>query len=247
MNKKTLIVMGNAPSLKFTNFELIKKLNIDSFGLNNAFRAYDRINFWPKYFGSFDMRVIDSNKKIYQNMISDANCKIDRFFFCGRKKFKDPTGKRYQHINYRYGRDKAPKYQVDTTKFSKGFKKFYIFGSSGPTAVHCGIAMGYKKIILLGVKGKYVDFVKGSAKDKTSRSGLVIKNTPEKNPNYWFDDYQRKGDKYNIPNAQKFHIPEWKRLASMAKKQGIEVVNCTPGTFVNCFRKSSLEHELLKK
>ena len=33
-----------------------------------------------------------------------------------------------------------------------------------------------------------------------------MEKTPDKNPNYWFDDYQQKGDEYNIPDGIKFHL-----------------------------------------
>ena len=42
---------------------------------------------------------------------------------------------------------------------------------------------------------------------------LTIETTPETNPNYFFNDYQRKGDKYNKPNGKRVHMKSWEELS----------------------------------
>ena len=39
---------------------------------------------------------------------------------------------------------------------------------------------------------------------------LTITKTPEKNENYWFDDYQQEGDIYTIPGGNTNHMNAWK-------------------------------------
>ena len=46
MSSDLIIVMGNGPSLKNVDFKLLD--GIDTFGLNSAYRAYERLNWWPK-------------------------------------------------------------------------------------------------------------------------------------------------------------------------------------------------------
>ena len=48
-SKKTVIMMGNGPSLGDVDFDLLK--NYDTYGLNSAYRAYERMNWYPKYSG----------------------------------------------------------------------------------------------------------------------------------------------------------------------------------------------------
>lgn len=98
------------------------------------------------------------------------------------------------------------------------------------------------KIILLGVDCNYVEFVDGSKKD--GPGGLVMEKTPEKNPNYWFDDYQQKGDEYNVPAGLSFHMPTWNMFAYRAAHAGIEVINCSPITTLRGFKRLSLEEAL---
>ena len=82
----------------------------------------------------------------------------------------------------------------------------------------------------------------GSKKD--GPGGLVMEKTPEKNPNYWFDDYQQKGDEYNIPDGLSFHMPTWNMFAYRAAHYGVEVINCSPITNLKCFRRIGLEEVL---
>ena len=42
---------------------------------------------------------------------------------------------------------------------------------------------------------------------------LTIETTPESNPNYFFNDYHRKGDKYNKPKKDKVHMKAWEELS----------------------------------
>ena len=78
MNKKTLVVMGNGPSLKDIDFELLGKF--DCFGLNAAYRAYERLNWYPKYYGCFDYVVTKSHAENFKKLV-ESNSPIERFFY----------------------------------------------------------------------------------------------------------------------------------------------------------------------
>ena len=67
MSKKTLIVMGNGPSLKEINFKDLSEH--DTFGLNAAYRAYRRMDWWPTYHGCFDYRVTDNHREEFIKLI----------------------------------------------------------------------------------------------------------------------------------------------------------------------------------
>jgi len=122
------------------------------------------------------------------------------------------------------------------------FSSFSDNGNSGANVCSVAVCLGYKKIILLGVDCNYVEFVDGCKID--GPGGLVMEKTPDKNPNYWFDDYQQKGDEYNVPAGMSFHMPTWNMFAYKAVHAGIDVVNCSPISNLKCFRRSSLEEEI---
>ena len=198
---KTLILMGNGPSLKDVDFDMLE--GFDTFGLNSAYRAYERMNWWPTYHGCFDYRVTECHRENFVNLIE--NSPIKRCFYIVN--ISDSLN--LQYINMKeYG---------STNKWNN------------------------KLSDLIGVDCNYVEFVKGSKKDG---AGLIIEKTPDINPNYWFDDYQQAGDKYNVPRGTDFHLPTWNMFAYRAAHAGIEVINCSPVTTLRCFKKMKLEDAL---
>ena len=93
----------------------------------------------------------------------------------------------------------------------------------------------------MGADCNYKEVIEGA---KPQGAGLVMDKTPEGNPNYFFSNYQREGDIYNFPQAEIFHRPAWKALSNFAEKNGIDIVNCSEVSTLECFRKSKLEKEL---
>lgn len=241
MNSSTLVIMGNGPSLKDINFDILRK--VDTFGLNAAYRAYDKLNFWPTYFGCFDLRVVDSHIVEYQQLIKYSP--IKKLFFCTGKNPLLNFNDKYQYINYKFGRVNTPQYTVDKTKIPNSFDKFWIYNCSGATAALIGMTLGYKKIILVGVDASYVNLIDGAQYDENgNKFDLIITKDIKNNPNYWFDNYQQIGDKYHVPNSDIYHIPEWNKLAELAKNHNIDIVNCSTKTKLTCFRRSELEKEI---
>ena len=229
MKDKTLIIMGNGPSLADVDFNDLD--GFDTFGLNSAYRAYYRMDWFPTYHGCFDYRVTDNHESEFCKLIETG--KIKKHFYIKNIS----SNSRFQHINL---------LQFGTTSrmnnSTRDFSNFHDNGNSGANASSVGVCLGYKKIILLGVDCNYVEFVDGSKKD--GPGGLVMEKTPKKNPNYWFDDYQQKGDEYNIPAGLSFHMPTWNMLAYRAAHAGVEMLNCSPISNLKCFKKVSLEEAL---
>jgi len=229
MNRdKPLILMGNGPSLKDVDFDMLE--GFDTFGLNSAYRAYERMNWYPTYHGCFDYRVTESHKEQFVKLIDDSP--IKRCFYVVNLR----DSEKLQFINLaEYG---------STNKWNRSpedFNNFHDNGNSGANASSVGIILGYRKIVLVGVDCNYVEFIEGSKKDGP---GLIIEETPATNPNYWFDDYQQAGDKYNVPRGANFHLPTWNMFAYRAAHEGIEVINCSSTTALRCFKRTSLEEAL---
>ena len=228
-SKKTIVVMGNGPSLKDVDFDMLS--GVDTFGLNSAYRAYERMDWWPKFHGCFDYRVTENHRESFVNLID--NSPIEKCFYI--KDISDNQDK-FQFINLMpFGTTKTWNCQ------ESHFVEFTDNGNSGANACSTAVCMGYKKIILLGVDCNYVEFVDGCVRDGP---GLKMDKTPDKNPNYWFDDYQQKGDEYNIPDGLKFHLPTWNLFAYRAAHADIEVINCSPISNLRCFKRVNLKQAL---
>ncbi len=236
----TIVIMGNGPSLKNIDFDLLK--DVDTFGLNSAYRFYDEIGFYPTYFGCFDNLVTSNHYDNFQKLLLDKTIPIRKFFFL--KKFNDPYKK---CTTFTVTNDSIRKSKL-ISGVAKNLDEFWIYENSGATAAHIGIAMGYKKIILLGVDCSYVEIVDGAVNHNNKDTELVISKTPEKNPNYWRDDYQTEGDVYHLPQAGKFQKPEWERLKLNLDKDkdasDIDIYNCSPISELTCFEKRKINEVL---
>jgi len=219
---KAILIMGNGPSLKNLDF---KRVKVDSFGMNGAYRYYKKMDWYPTYFGSFDVKVINSQKEEYINFVKDPSNRVKEFFFiCDIIK----------NDKVRYCPPTQPTFRFEANRTS-----FKNVGNTGANCCQIAIDKGYKKIILIGIECNYVQFVEG-----TKRMGgttLQMQETPGSNPNYAWGDYQRKGDVYNIPAENRFHLPTWKELAKWAPDNGIEVINCSDISKLDMFKKMSFE------
>jgi hypothetical protein len=227
-NLDTLVVMGNGASLK--NVDINHLRYFDCFGLNMAHRIYDKLSFYPKYFGCFDFVVTKSHKENFQKIINEMP--IKRFFFIKNL---------FSGDNFTYIKLNTRTKEKEFTKL-ENIKNLWNFGNSGTNACHIGIALGYKKILLTGVDCNYIDFLPEA--ELQENKSLKIVKMPEKNPNYWFDYYQRVGDIYNIPNAKIYHQPAWELLSEMVKEKNIDVINCSEGSTLKCFPNSTINKEL---
>tara|TARA_R100000664_G_C2759934_1_gene150385 strand:- start:9402 stop:10094 length:693 start_codon:yes stop_codon:yes gene_type:complete len=230
MSKKTIVVMGNGPSLADVDFADLD--GYDTFGLNSAYRAYERLNWYPTYHGCFDYRVTDNHREHFLNLIN--NSPIKKCFYIRNLSDRDS----FQYVNMvEFG---------TTNKWNSSpadFVNFHDNGNSGANACSVAACLGYERIILLGVDCNYVEYVDGSEIDG---SALRMKETPKENPNYWFDDYQQAGDEYNVPRGQDFHKPTWNMFAYRAAHANVEVVNCSPISTLRCFKADTLENVLNK-
>jgi hypothetical protein len=240
------ILLGNGPSLAEVNLKDLQSYH--TFGLNAAYRAYSKINFWPTYFGCFDALVCSHHSSSFKDLIMDSP--INKFFFIdiddkGDKIFTERhvnESQRFQRLNFNY---RTPAEKARTDILSLTFDNFIDMRTSGSNSIQAGLLMGYRKFILLGVDQNYVEVVSGAKKDKSYHK-LIMEETPDHNPNYWFSDYQQKGDKFNRPNLEKSQIPAWNNLSMTLQALGIKcmIYNCSPISRLESFEKLDLSNAI---
>jgi hypothetical protein len=69
-----------------------------------------------------------------------------------------------------------------------------------------------------------VEIVDGAKKVKGHM--LQMEETPEENPNYFFNDYHRKGDQYYVPNPDRaIHLESWREVAACLKDTEAKLIN----------------------
>lgn len=138
-----------------------------------------------------------------------------------------------------YGQSITQEDYLKTSRFQMKYTlptsidKFYHFNSNaGVTACKIGICLGYKKIILIGVDCS-IRVVDGYVDDRGS---------------HCIDGYYENNKRFvgNSHDVLTHHLNDWDTLAKALEvnNMSVDIVNCTPTTNVECFRKSTLEKEL---
>lgn len=229
-------ILGNGPSLRGFNFQ--KDLEgYATFGMNAAYRYWDKINWYPDYYSCLDLVVGLSHKDEIKRLIDRADEYGIRNFLLRDNLIKElgESGQNPKVVNFdeleHSGSPFFPPSPITT----------------GSHTMAWAASMGYTDIILLGIDSNYVEVLK-EAKN-TEGHILEITKDIDHNPNYFFDDYQRKGDRYNIPNVhpepdRATHLCSWRSLQPVLNELGVRVVNANPDSKVDAFPKVPFAHAL---
>jgi len=135
----TLIVLGNSFSLG--NFD-IRRLTNDRYhviGMNDDYHYWYKINWFPMYHACFEHMLTKKSEKNIKALIEDEKSPIKQHFLLNRITTHEKLKVLEMHGHYGSVSD-----------------KFETFGYGGCAAVNCcqvGLCLGYKKIVLVGIKG----------------------------------------------------------------------------------------------
>lgn len=211
---KPVVILGNGPSLRDFDFKRLDK--IDTIGLNAAYRFWEKINWYPTYYCCYDHQLILTHHAQIADLILTGKVKkafIRDTFFEHQPDLKNDD--RFVTLE-----------KIISTKFFQSQERRMMI-TTGSHATRTAMYLGYKKILLLGIDLKYVEIIDEA--EPVSRIVLKINKTPEKNPNYFFDDYQREGDYFNIPNPCKNlheHVFVTLQKDMIMYNYDVEVINC---------------------
>jgi hypothetical protein len=223
MNK--VAILGNGKSLSDIDFT---KFQFDTIGLCLAFRYWEKINWFPTHYVCIDSVVIKSNIEDIKKLVINKKC--DKFLFSIEIIKIFPEIQEYDNVFYAEHLRSLP----------DCIFRYMPTWCSGSAAYIFSIFLGYNDISLFGIDCNYVEFLPETK--KMPDGTLMITKTPDKNPNYFFDDYQRAGDNYNIPNGKRVHYQSWKD--SMFMTAGITVLGRRNIKVINYNRE---ENESIRK
>jgi len=176
--KRIAIIIGNGKSvtpLVEDNFKSIPN-SVDTYGTGVAFRYYEKINWWPTYYGIFDPKVVNHHKEKLQKFLLDEHNPVKTWFLCDnlcKDHFQDPYKKLKLVQHY----------------------------STGPGVTKEAIKKGYDEIWLIGIDNRYIwkkEYVKkiGTGIGNDNRVEFIV--DLKDNPNYGFPYYQMKGDVFSF-------------------------------------------------
>lgn len=189
---KDILIIGNGPSAKQLSFEKVN--NMDTLGMNAAYRYWKKINWYPTYYACLDDKVILSHAEEIYNLIIFSPIKL--FFL--HDNIKDIYNNLENNNKIIFLSDVFNNTNVVNNNLSEYdiFRSTYL--TTGAFSIRFMILLGYKNIYTTGIDCNYVNIIDGSI--LIDKIKMTIKYKPDNNPNYFFNDYQLPGDIYNIPN-----------------------------------------------
>lgn len=181
-----VLVVGNGPSAALLNFGVLQSLDIHTVGMNSAYRLWNKISYRPTYYACLDTVVIMSHADAIYELVLEG--RIRRFLLRDEILSKYPGLKDNPCIQWFSDVSQEPLKPLFHTDFI----------TTGSWSLRWMADLGYQIIGCIGIDAKYLQLI--SEAQATDDGVLKITNTPKYNPNYFFDDYQKEGDSYNIPN-----------------------------------------------
>lgn len=213
-SNKKLVVLGNGPSLKGLD---LRSLNgADTLGMNAAYRYWERIGWYPDHYACLDDQLIETHASAIHDMIVAG--KVKTAFLIAKILNYYPDLRNRKNVffleSFKISARKSAYLRGLRIQSSIPFKGTgYLEHTTGAFAVRYGAHLGYLDIAILGVDLRYVEVLPEAR--HAGEIKLVMADTPQQNPNYFFDDYQRAGDKYNIPNpGWNLHVSAFQRVAA---------------------------------
>ena len=242
MSSRELIILGNGPSLREVDFSDFSEH--DTLGMNAAYRYWERINWRPTYYTCLDDALIDTHKDQIRDLTEEG--RISGFFLSGRILDYFPEMANDERVRF-LDEYVAHWHSVRGARHGLRFRKDLAFVTSSPNmlttgsySVRFGAALGYELVRLFGIDLTYrpIDDARQLAGNR-----LVMDSTPASNPNYFFDDYQRAGDQFHVPNPAQHETDL--HLQSFVALRDDFIHNRVPTRIINASRTSRLNTEAI--
>lgn len=196
MANKEVCIFGNGRSLKDFDFKKIDREKYDVIGCCMAFRHWNKIDWFPDIYVNVDT-VVCQNPEVIE-FIKQKKCKFYVLSVALKEVWKD------------YPKDGTIFFLEELIQFPMSSFKYIRNWCSGSACVIASLDR-YRKLHLFGFDCDYVEFIPECIQEEDGT--LTIETTPETNPNYFVDDYQQKGDRYNKQNGETIHMKSWEELS----------------------------------
>ncbi len=215
-NEDDAFILGNGPSLAGVR---LADLPSATFGMNAAYRYWREIDWRPTHYACLDLVVGMSHKDAIAALIDEE--RIGAFLL--RDNLIAALGERARNA-------KIVNFDALCARDAL-FEGVTVTTGSG--AALWAASLGRRRLIMLGVDGRYRQIVDGA--EKRAGIELEIVQTAD-NPNYFYDGYQQPGDRYNLPDPRPaLHVNAWREAGRKLSAAGVEVYNASPASAVRCF------------
>ncbi len=183
----------------------------------------DEIGWYPQYYSCLDLVVGLSHKAEIARLISKADEYGIKLFLLRENLIRELGDLKNAEriVNFDEIRKLNPVMSAYTV-------------TTGSHTAAWAVTLGYREIYLLGIDCNYVEVVQGAVHGKGTELEIIAES--KNNPNYFFDSYQRTGDKYNIPNPNRaIHLDSWREVAALVDKTPAIILNANSISKVDAF------------
>ena len=225
MNKGCILI-GCGPSLNAIDMHACS--DFDTITFNRAYIAFDDWGFHPTYYACIDRVVLPDNAEEISQLIAEG--RIRHFYL---RNTAASLGMQEQHnvtfLNIREG-----------ASFSTDLKHLGMFGNVGAVSLQILAHLGYGKVVLIGVDARYAQHPPDIRVEKAydyihgTNDAIDYVHTENNDPNHFCPAYYGKGRRENRPNVSKA-IVGWNKAAQACGAHGLQVVNATTGSDLQCF------------
>jgi len=202
------VVIGSGPSLKA--IDIASLAGVDTVAFNQSYVAWDDWGFAPTYYCAFDPNGVEDHA-------ADLRAALARFTST-RAFLNDIAGT--------IGFESSPRIRfvrvLGEPEFRVSVDEVGDFGNVGASSLQVIAALGYRRVALVGIDGRYTP---GNAVEELQR-------------NYFSPAYVTPGRWYSPDPATS--LQQWDRAAAGCRRAGLEVRNASPGTALECFPKTDL-------
>lgn len=231
--RRRLAVIGNGPSLKGFDFRRFE--GVSTLGMNAAYRYWREIDWRPTHYACLDDALIDTHLEAIVELLNEG--RIESFFLSGRALELRPDLADDQRVRFldefvpHWHRVRGTTFGLQLTDEPAFRTAFPNLLTTGAYAVRYAIMLGYPEIGLFGVDLVYSDI---PSAENAGGNRLVMTETPDSNPNYFFDGYQRQGDVFHVPNPEshdgELHLESFRAMRDdfLANQIRGRIVNTSP-------------------
>jgi hypothetical protein len=210
---ETAIILCNGPSLRGLDLRSLPK--VATFGMNVAYRHWDRIGWYPTHYACLDEVVGLHHADAIGEMIARNGRQAPGQFLL-RDNVVAHLGEGARGLGV-HSYDALADTLLPLARQPV---------TTGSHTLIWALTLGYRHVFVLGADSNYVEVVEGA--EFVEETVLQIAREAD-NPNYFFDDYQQPGDRYNLPNiGGDTHLRSWRVAAAVAAEIDARVYNVSP-------------------
>jgi hypothetical protein len=152
---ETAFIIGSGPSLNEIDISLLKDL--DTFGMNRQYIAFEDWGFEPKYYCMCDAKLISAifDKDIVEKYVKDPLCKIQKYFISQIHNWEPLNEKVNSIFRFSSMHEYSLGHICERTKNPFPTIPGEAYGNCGLWATCISYILGYKRAVLLGIDCTY--------------------------------------------------------------------------------------------